>query len=176
MEEFEMAEKAKKTKKEPAESGADRPVKSGDCVCVNYTGRLESGEVFDSSEGRSPLEFTVGSGQLIKGFDSGVVGMRVGDKKTIKLPPAEAYGERDDRRIQKFPRAKLPKEPEPQPGMMLTITTPTGMVLPAKIASVEGDSVMIDFNHPLAGKTLIFDISVVCIKDKHEHGCSCGCE
>jgi peptidylprolyl isomerase len=178
-----MAEKTKPVKKdikvEKKAVSSDRPVKSGDFICVNYTGKLDSGEVFDSSESRAPLEFTVGSGQLIKGFDTAVVGMKVGDKKTIKLPPAEAYGDRDERRIQKFPRAKLPKEPEPKPGMMLTITTPNGMVLPAKIAGVDDDSVMIDFNHPLAGKTLIFDISVVCIKDKppeHEHGCGCGCE
>jgi peptidylprolyl isomerase len=120
----------------------------------------------------------VGSGQLIKGFDSAVIGMKVGDKKTINIDPADGYGDRDDKRIQKVPRNMLPKEPEPQPGMMLTIRTPQGMVIPAKIEKVEAEFVTIDFNHPLAGKKLVFDISIVAIKDKpaHEHGCGCGCE
>ncbi|MBW2971878.1 peptidylprolyl isomerase [Candidatus Woesearchaeota archaeon] len=156
-------------------------VKDGDVCCVHYTGKLESGEVFDSSKGREPLEFVVGSGQLIKGFDTAVVGMKKGDKKTVLLNPAEAYGDRDDRRVQQVQRSMLPKEPEPQPGMMLTISTPTGQMFPAKIDKVEKDVVTIDFNHPLAGKKLNFEIEVVDIKEDkgkpagkgHDEGCGC---
>ncbi len=176
-----MAEKkpkAEKKQKGDSNSGADKCVCEGNVACVHYKGSLESGEVFDSSFDREPIEFVVGSGQLIKGFDKAVVGMKVGDKKNISLLPAEAYGDRDERRIQTVPRAMLPKEPDPQPGMMLVIKTPTGQNLPAKIDKVEKDIVTIDFNHPLAGKNLKFEIQIVGIKEKkeHEHGCGCGCE
>jgi peptidylprolyl isomerase len=158
----------------------NRTAKDGDIATVHYTGSLESGEVFDSSKDRAPLEFEVGSGQLIKGFDTAVVGMKVGDKKTVLLSPADAYGDRDERRIQKLPRSSLPKEPEPKPGMMLTISTPDGKRFPAKIDKVEKDVVMIDMNHPLAGKKLKFDIELVGVKDniKDKKDCShdkCGC-
>jgi len=178
-----MAEKTKKTSKESKpvskEAKGTRIVKAGDVACVNYTGKLDSGEQFDTSVGRAPLEFVVGSGMLIKGFDEAVIGMKVGDKKTINLEPKDAYGDRDDRRVQKVDRKMLPKEPEPQAGMMLTIKTGTGMVMPAKIEKVEKDFVMIDFNHPLAGKRLKFEIELVSVKDndhKHEHGCDCCCD
>lgn len=177
-----MANKNKKNDaKSCKDSSVDRSVKervakNGDFASVHYTGSLESNEVFDSSKNRAPLEFEVGSGQLIKGFDSAVVGMKVGDKKTVLLAPADAYGDRDERRVQKLPRSSLPKEPEPKQGMMLTISTPDGKKFPAKIDRVEKDVVMLDMNHPLAGKKLKFDIELVGIKDKKE--CShdeCGC-
>jgi FKBP-type peptidyl-prolyl cis-trans isomerase 2 len=147
---------------------------NGDVACVHYTGSLDSGEVFDTSRDRDPLSFIVGAGQLIKGFDVAVVGMKVGDKKKITIAPADAYGERDDRRIQKLPRSQLPKEPDPQPGMMLIIRTPNGGQFPARIEKVEKDDVLIDFNHPLAGKTLTFEIELVEIKENTpQEGCSC---
>ncbi len=150
----------------------------GDVACVHYTGSLESGEVFDSSKDREPLEFIVGSGQLIPGFDTAIRGMKPGDKKEILLEPAEAYGDHDAKRIQKVPRDQLPKEPEPQPGMMLTIKVPTGQMFPAKIEKIDGTMVTIDFNHPLAGKKLKFELELVDIKENkgcedHE-GCSCS--
>ena len=164
-------EKAKESKT------AERTVKEGDIACVHYTGKLESGEVFDSSKSRDPLEFAVGSGQLIKGFDRAVVGMKKGDKKNIHLEPAEAYGERDEKRMQNVPKNMLPKEPEPKEGMMLTIKTPTGQMFPAKIEKVEKETVVIDFNHPLAGKKLNFEIELVDIKEsKPKEGCSCCSE
>ncbi|MBN1544104.1 peptidylprolyl isomerase [Candidatus Woesearchaeota archaeon] len=159
-------ESAKGSAKKPAKADdSSRIIKNNNIACVHYTGSLESGEVFDSSKGRQPLEFVVGSGQLIKGFDTAVVGMKVGDRKKVSLVPAEAYGERDDRRVQEVQRSMLPKEPEPKPGMMLTISTPTGQMFPAKIDKVEKDVVTIDFNHPLAGKKLNFEIEVVEIKE-----------
>ena len=173
-----MAEKKGKVAK-PAEKVAKDSldeVKNGVVCCVHYTGKLDSGEVFDSSKDRKPLEFVVGSGQLIKGFDTAVVGMKAGDKKNVAIEPADAYGMRDDRRVQNVPRSMLPKEPEPKAGMMLTISTPTGQMFPAKIDKVEKDMVTIDFNHPLAGKKLNFEIEVVEIKEnKHVHDEGCGC-
>lgn len=152
-------------------------VKEGDVCCVHYTGTLESGEVFDSSKDREPLEFVVGSGQLIKGFDTAVIGMKKGEKKKVLLNSEDAYGDRDDKRVQEVPRNMLPKEPEPQAGMMLTIKAPTGQMFPAKIEKVDGDVVTIDFNHPLAGKKLNFEIEVVDIKENKgcddKEGCSC---
>jgi peptidylprolyl isomerase len=152
-------------------------VKEGDVACVHYTGKLDSGEVFDSSKDRDPLEFVVGSGQLIKGFDKAVIGMKKGDKKDIHLEPADAYGDRDDKRVQKVPREMLPKEPEPKEGMMLTISTPQGQMFPAKIEKIEKDMVTLDMNHPLAGKKLNFELEVVDIKENKEKACeeSCGC-
>jgi peptidylprolyl isomerase len=148
--------------------------KEGDVACVHYTGKLETGEVFDSSKDRDPLEFVVGSGQLIKGFDSAIIGMKKGDKKTVNLNPDQAYGERDEKRMQKVPRSTLPKDPEPKEGMMLTIQTPQGQTFPAKIEKVETDLVTIDFNHPLAGKKLNFEIELVDIKENKKEDCGCS--
>lgn len=137
-------------------------VKKGDKIRVDYTGTLEDGSVFDSSEkhGR-PLEFEVGAGQLIKGFDEAVIGMKKGEEKEIKLQPAEAYGERNDKLVQEVPRNKLPKDQVPKEGMMLALSTPNGKHLPAMITSVTDEAVKIDLNHPLAGKVLKFMIKVV---------------
>lgn len=169
MVEQENKEKEDKAKDAGAGHGQEgRTVKEGDVACVNYTGKLDTGEVFDTSEGREPLEFVVGSGQLIKGFDTAVVGMKKGDKKDVDLEPADAYGDRDESRIQPVERKMLPKEPEPKEGMMLIMSTPTGQKIPAKIEKVEKDVVMIDFNHPLAGKKLNFEIELVDVKDNKE--------
>ena len=159
---------------EEKEKTDEKAVKEGDVACVHYTGKLDSGEVFDSSKGREPLEFVVGSGQLIKGFDTAVIGMKVGDKKEVHLEPADAYGDRDEKRIQPVERKMLPKEPEPQPGMMLVLTTPTGQRMPAKIDKVEKEVVTIDFNHPLAGKKLNFEIELVDIKENKQGACGCS--
>lgn len=137
-------------------------VKAGDTVKVEYEGKLEDGTVFDCSEKHGkPLEFEVGSGRIIKGFDNAVVGMKKGEAKTFRLKPEEAYGPANPILIQKVPREHLPKEPEPKAGMMLVMSLPTGEQIPAKITDVSKDVVTIDFNHPLAGKTLIFKIKLL---------------
>ncbi len=172
----ESKEADKKEEMSGEKGGQDRTVREGDVCCAHYTGKLDSGEVFDTSKNREPIEFVVGSGQLIKGFDTAVVGMKKGEKKDIKLEPSEAYGDRDEKRIQKVPRDMLPKEQEPKEGMMLTITTPQGQMIPAKITKVDEKEVSLDMNHPLAGKNLNFEIEVVDIKDKpkeSEAGCAC---
>lgn len=136
-------------------------VKKGSKVKVDYTGKLEDGTVFDTSEGKKPLEFEVGAGQIIKGFDDALIGMKKGEEKEIKLKPADAYGEHKPELMKKVPKEHLPKDPEPKAGMMLVLSTPDGRKFPAKIAEVDGKEVTIDLNHPLAGKTLNFKIKVV---------------
>ncbi|MFX0065948.1 MAG: peptidylprolyl isomerase [Candidatus Hermodarchaeota archaeon] len=136
-------------------------IKKGDKVKVDYTGTLEDGTVFDTSEGNEPLEFEVGSGQLIKGFDEAVIGMVTGEEKEIKLDPADAYGDYNAELTQTVPRDTLPKEPEPKPGMSLLMVLPDGKRFPVTIAEVTDEEVILDLNHPLAGKTLIFKIKIV---------------
>ena len=136
-------------------------VKSGDKVKVHYHGRLTDGSTFDSSSGREPLEFTVGNGDVIKGFDDGVTGMSVGDKKTVHIPANDAYGPSDDSRIIEFPKANFPPDMNPEVGMQLNMTNGSGQVIPVVIREVGEENVMLDANHPLAGQDLIFDIELV---------------
>ncbi len=137
------------------------PVKKGDKIKVEYTGKLEDGQVFDTSEGKQPLEFEVGAGKIIKGFDNAVIGMKKGEEKEITLKPEEAYGDPNPKLLQKIPREKLPEGQEPKPGMMLAMKTPDGRQVPVKIKEVSDKDITIDLNHPLAGKTLNFKIKVV---------------
>src|SRR5687768_15953426 len=138
-------------------------VKSGDKVKVNYTGKLRNGETFDSSEGREPLEFTVGGGQVIKGFDNGVMGMQVGDKKTVEIAVQDAYGEKQDEMIIEFPKDQFPPEMNPEVGMQLMMNNGAGQQFPVTVAEVREESVVLDANHPLAGQELVFDIELVSI-------------
>jgi peptidylprolyl isomerase len=137
------------------------PAKNGDTVRVHYTGRLETGEVFDSSEGGDPLEFEVGSGQVIAGFDENVHGMNVGDRKTIEIKPEDAYGERVEGLVGKVERAGLQLDGEPEVGMELALQLPDGQQVPVRITEVTDDTITFDANHPLAGQKLIFDIKRV---------------
>jgi FKBP-type peptidyl-prolyl cis-trans isomerase 2 len=137
-------------------------VKKGDKIKVEYEGKLETGEVFDSSEKHGkPLEFEVGSGQLIKGFDEGVIGMEKGDEKEIKLAPDQAYGTKRDDLFAKLPRDQFPEDKQPEKGMMLMLSSQDGRQIPATISEVSDKEVTVDMNHPLSGKTLIFKIKVV---------------
>jgi len=139
-------------------------IKKGDKIKVEYTGTLDDGKVFDSSEGKPPLEFEVGARKIIKGFDEAVIGMKKGEEKEIKLEPKDAYGDLNPTLVKKVPRDKIPKEPEPKPGMILALGTPDGQQIPARITEVSDTDVTIDLNHPLAGKTLTFKIKVVDIE------------
>lgn len=140
-------------------------VKKGDNVKVLYKGTLENGEVFDESPKDRPLEFTVGAGQMIPGFDKGVEGMKLKEKKTVTIPADEAYGQRDENRKQSFPKSQLPKEIVPEVGMTIGLMHPqTGRPIPAKIIEVTDKEITVDLNHPLAGKTLVFEIEVIDIQ------------
>ncbi len=139
-------------------------VKSGDTVKVHYHGKLTDGTTFDSSEGREPLEFEVGSGSVIAGFDSGVAGMKVGDKKTINIPVDEAYGQKQDDLLMEFPIDRFPADMKPEVGMELNMSNGAGQNFPVVITEVRDNTVVLDANHPLAGEDLIFDLEVVEIK------------
>jgi peptidylprolyl isomerase len=136
-------------------------VKSGDTVQVHYEGKLKSGELFDSSEGREPLEFTVGSGQVINGFDKAVVDMEPGEKKTVHIPVADAYGERTSEALISVPRSEFPADLNPEIGQELQMSDDQGHVFPVVVAEVGDDHIVLDANHPLAGEDLTFDITLV---------------
>lgn len=137
--------------------------KKGDKVKVHYTGRLQDGSVFDSSVDREPLEFEVGAGMMIAGFDKAVNGMNIGDKKTAEIPANEAYGEKNDEMVVDVPKAQLPPDLKPEVGQQLAMQQPNGQSVPVVVTKVEAETVQIDANHPLAGKDLIFDIELVSI-------------
>jgi FKBP-type peptidyl-prolyl cis-trans isomerase 2 len=141
-------------------------VKQGDKVKVHYHGRLTDGTTFDSSEGRSPLEFEVGSGAVIPGFDNGVMGMSIGDKKTINIPADEAYGQRVAELVMDFPKDRFPEEMEPEVGMQLMMNNGAGQQFPVVVVDVKDDTVTLDANHQLAGQDLVFDLELVDIESK----------
>jgi FKBP-type peptidyl-prolyl cis-trans isomerase 2 len=135
-------------------------VSDGNMVKVNYTLTVD-GEVIDSSKKDSPLEFKVGSKQVIAGFESAVIGMKMGEKKSFHVAPDEGYGPENPKAIQKVTKDRLPADPEPEVGMALHAKTPTGQTLTGRITEIQDDTIIIDFNHPLAGKTLNFDVEIV---------------
>ena len=136
-------------------------VKSGDVVRVHYTGTLEDGSQFDSSVGRAPLEFTVGAGQMIAGFDAGVVGMAVGEKKTILIDPDHGYGQKDPTAIIEFPSSNIPEGMAVEVGMKLNLQNQYGQPVPVVVMEVKEEVIIMDANHFLAGKDLVFEVELV---------------
>ncbi len=139
-------------------------VKVNDTVKVHYTGKLSDGQVFDTSEGKDPIEFTLGKGQLIPGFEKGLLDMKVNEKKTITIPKEEAYGEPREDLVQEVEKSQLPEEIKPEVGMGLVSKTPDGREMNLVVAEVKEETIVVDGNHPLAGKDLVFDLEVVEIK------------
>ncbi len=135
--------------------------KVGDRVKVHYTGKLNDGQIFDSSLDRNPTEFQIGGGKLIKGFESGVIDMEVGEKKTVKVSPDDGYGIRDETLVATIDRSQLPTDVNVSVGQALQIQQPNGQAIIVIITNVAEKTVTLDANHPLAGKTLIFDIELV---------------
>jgi peptidylprolyl isomerase len=135
--------------------------KSGDQVAVHYTGKLDSGEVFDSSDGRDPIRFELGSGQVIPGFEQAVEGMAVGDKREIRIEPEDAYGQPSDELLVEVARTQLPGDIEPAVGMPLQVQTGGGEQRVVRVTEVGDDTVTIDMNHPLAGRALNFELELV---------------
>lgn len=136
-------------------------VKTGDTVRIHYTGTLDDGTTFDSSEGREPLEFQVGAGQIIPGLDNAIPGMEVGESKRVNVPADKAYGQVDPAARQSVPRDQIPADIPLEEGSRLQVQTQQGQVLPVTVAEVSEDTVVLDANHPLAGKDLNFDIKLV---------------
>ena len=143
---------------------AKKVAKGGDTVKVHYTGKLEDGTIFDSSRDREPFELTIGSGDAIPGFEKSIVGMAIGDTKTITIPPEEAYGPRRDNLVMTVSKDEFPPNITPSVGQQLQMKRANGNIVNVTITDVMQDSVTFDANHPLAGKTLIFEIELVEIK------------
>jgi peptidylprolyl isomerase len=146
-----------------------KQAETGNTIKVHYTGKLDDGTVFDSSREREPLEFTIGGGGLIKGFEDAVMGMAVGDTKTIRIPAAEAYGTYRDDLAMNVGKTQFPPDIEPKEGVMICLRHPDGGTIDAMITAVDEDSVTLDANHPLAGEDLTFDLEMV---DISSHGCT----
>jgi peptidylprolyl isomerase len=139
-------------------------VKTGDKVKVHYHGKLTTGETFDTSEGRDPLAFEVGSGMVIKGFDDGVTGMKVGEKKTIHIPVNEAYGPKNSDMMIKMPKDRFPEDLQVQIGMPLMMSDQSGQQYQVVVTEIGESEITLDANHPLAGQDLIFDLELVAIE------------
>jgi len=138
-----------------------RKVEKGNTVRVHYTGKFENGEIFDTSVNRTPLEFIVGNGQVIKGFDEAVIGMKIGEKKTVNIPFEEAYGPHMDELVFTFEKQSLPENLNPEIGQKLQLVTGDGKRVNVTIIAVSETDITLDANHPLAGKNLVFEIELV---------------
>lgn len=138
-------------------------ITNGAKVSFDYTLTVD-GQILDSSQGRGPLSYTQGSGQIIPGLDKQMLGLKVGDKRTFIVAPAEAYGEINPSAFREIPKSSLPAELDPQPGMYIQMQAANGEVMPVKIKDVTQNSIILDFNHPLAGKTLTFDVTIVSVE------------
>lgn len=136
-------------------------VKENNTVKVHYTGKLADGQIFDSSEGQEPLDFTLGEGRLIPGFEKGLIDMKLNEKKTINIAKDEAYGDPREDLIIEVPKSELPQEMTPEVGMGLVSRTPEGQEMNFLVVEVRDETVVLDGNHPLAGQDLIFDLEVV---------------
>lgn len=136
-------------------------VTKGDLVQVHYTGKLSDGEEFDSSRGEEPLKVEIGAGQLVQGFEDGLMGMSIGESKTVIIPPDQAYGLRHEEMVRAVTLDQLPDGLEVQEGMVLESSDQQGHRVELRVTEIDGDKVVLDMNHPLAGETLTFDIEVV---------------
>jgi peptidylprolyl isomerase len=140
-------------------------VEQGNYVEVHYTGSFDDGTVFDSSEGREALGVLAGEGMLIKGFDKALIGMQVGEEKEITISSADAYGERNDQLLRTVKLSEIGGDMTPEVGMMIGVQAPTGQTFPAVITKVEDETIEIDANHPLAGKTLHFKLKLELVRE-----------
>ena len=153
-------------------------VENGQFVSVHYKGTLQNGEVFDTSDGRHPLEVQIGEGQIISGFENALMGMSLNEKKVFTLDPEDAYGQKDESLTHSFPRADVPAEINPEVGQTVALCSSDGQQVPALITEMDDEKVVVDLNHPLAGQTLTFDIEVVGISataTQEPAGCGSGC-
>lgn len=147
-----------------------KKVENGLYVSVDYTLRLENGDIFDTTLGHLPMEIKMGEGKLIKRFEDALLGMGLNESKTIALSPEEGYGEKNQSAIHSFTAAEIPVGFNPEKGKTFTLTAPDGQTIPARVTHVENGNITVDLNHPLAGENLIFDIQVVNISDVPTQG------
>lgn len=167
------SKKTESKKKSPAKKPA--AIKEGYFVRVEYTGTFEDGTVFDcTDEQGEPMEFQIGAGQVIEGFEKAIAAMKVGEEKSITLQPEEAYGEYKDNMKQDIPRDRMPLD-DIKVGTTLMATLPTGMQIPVTIAGLTAETVTIDLNHPLAGKVLNFKLKLVDVREGELKECDSGC-
>ena len=134
---------------------------AGDTVRIHYTGKLDDGTQFDSSAGREPLEFALGAGQVVPGFDKAVTGMNVGESKSVRIPPEDAYGPRHEQLVHEVPKSALPEDIDPSVGMALQARGSDGQTVQLTVTAVAAESITVDATHPLAGHALNFDIELV---------------
>jgi len=139
----------------------EREVKKGDTVKIHYTARLKDGEVFESSKGHVPFQFTVGDGSVIPGLEKAIIGMRVGEKKTIEVPPEEGFGPRREELVFKVERNTIPSDIDPFIGQNLQMRHPEGGVVNLVVTDMDDETITLDANHPLAGNTIVFDVELV---------------
>jgi len=158
------AEKILPRKVIPEKKGEKALIKKGNRIKVQYTGTLQDGTIFDKSKEGEPLEFTVGSGQIIPGFDKAVEGMKLNEEKKVTLKTEDAYGKRDETAIREFPKNSLPENFKPEKGVMIKLQDQTGRAMPGTVTDITENSITVDLNHPLAGKDLTFDIKVIGIE------------
>ena len=154
-------------------------VENGLYVSVAYTGTLQSGEIFDTSKGRQPLEVHMGAGRMIPGFESALLGMALNEKKTFTLEAEKAYGLRDETLLREIPLSAVPDDLDLELGCVLALQTPQGQQIPAKVTKVDEQNITLDLNHPLAGEALTFEVEVVGISPTQtqvQAGCSCSCD
>ena len=138
-----------------------KQAQNGNTVKVHYTGKFTDGNIFDTSQGREPLEFALGQGMMIKGFEKTVLGMEIGQKKTTSIPPVEAYGEVNEELLFSVDRGEIPAEIELNIGMQLNAQTDNGQAIPVVVKEISEAKVLLDANHPLAGKELVFEIELL---------------
>ncbi len=150
-------------------------VEEGKFVQLQYTGTFDNGEVFDSNVGLEPLEFQVGSGSIIVGLDHGIMGMKIEDEKNITVKPEDGYGDYNNEFVLNVPLAEMQSNFNPEPGMVISIQMENGSLIPARITEVNGETVILDLNHPLAGKTLHFAVKILAVNNEAQldSGCSC---
>ncbi|MFQ6069463.1 MAG: peptidylprolyl isomerase [Candidatus Aminicenantales bacterium] len=139
----------------------ERIVKSGDSVRIHYTGKFEDGSVFDSSKDGEPLQFEVGTGQIIEGLDKAVIGMHLGEKKSVTVNPEQGFGPYNENLLLEMPREKIPEHISPEIEMKLQLVDEKGNALPVVVKEISDDLIKLDANHPLAGKVLVFDIELL---------------
>jgi peptidylprolyl isomerase len=154
-------------------------VENGTYISVEYTGTLGNGEMFDSSNGRQPLEVLMGAGQVIKGFETQLMGMALNEKKVFTLSAEDAYGPKNSELMQSVPRSEVPPEMDVQVGMTVGFITPDGHQVPARVIQIDDEQMILDLNHPLAGEALTFEIEVVGISStptQESGGCPSGCD